>query len=370
MSQSLGHGDDVEKGGWGEAQQVPGLTSTRGSLGWRIFRSPRASRLSDQDSDRERSGTDRRHFGRAMLALAACGMMVSESRGQAEAEGGGAATRPILACSTTQVADFARQVVGDAWEVRCVLAPKQDPHLKQITPNDVLLIRDARLCLANGLHLEGKDWMRVLASDAGKALVECTEGVEPLEIEEEHNGQKMRVPDPHAWFSPKNAAVYVRNIRAAVAAADPERADQYRARTELYLGQLRTLDAWIRKEVNAIPPERRILVTSHDAFGYFCQQYGFRSAAPVGWSTGQEIGGDVTYERRTAAIESVRQFGVKAIFVETSVNEKLIRELAREAGVVVGGELYSDSMGERGSAGETYLGMMRENVLTIVQALK
>lgn len=310
--------------------------------------------------------TARRWF----VALLIVPCMAAVVWGQTEGTSSSSKSRPILACSTTQVADFARQVVGDAWEVRCVLAPKQDPHLKQITPNDVLLVRDARLCVSNGLHLEGNDWMRVLASDAGKPLVECTEGVEPLEIEEEHNGQKMRVPDPHAWFSPKNAAIYVRNIRTAVSAADPERADQYRARAELYLGQLRNLDAWIRKEVNAIPPQKRILVTSHDAFGYFCQQYGFRSAAPVGWSTGQEIGGDVTYERRTAAIESVRQFGVKAIFVETSVNEKLIRELAREAGVVVGGELYSDSMGELGSAGETYLGMMRENVLTIVQALK
>ena len=111
-------------------------------------------------------------------------------------------------------------------------------------------------------------------------------------------------------------------------------------------------------------------MTSHEAFGYFCQQYGFRSAAPAGWSTGQEIGGGITYERRRATVESIQQFGVKAIFLETSVNPKLINEISSEAGVTIGGKLYSDSMGQAGTAGETYLGMMRENVLTIVQALK
>jgi manganese/iron transport system substrate-binding protein len=279
-------------------------------------------------------------------------------------------TRPILACSTTQVADFARQVVGDAWEVRCVLAAGQDPHLYQITPNDVTLVRDARLCLANGLHLEGNDWMQTLAKDAGKRLVICTDGVPPLQLEVDREGQTLLVSDPHAWFTPANAAVYVRNILRAVSDEDPSHAEAYRARTELYLAQLRALDAWIVKQCNAIPTDRRILVTSHDAFNYFCRQYGFQSAAPTGWSTGQEIGGGVTYERRTAAINSIRQFGVKAIFVETSVNPKLIREIANEAGVRIGGQLYSDSMGAVGSAGETYLGMMRENVLTIVQSLK
>jgi manganese/iron transport system substrate-binding protein len=204
----------------------------------------------------------------------------------------------------------------------------------------------------------------------GKPVVICTEGIEPLEIQTPHEGKVLHVPDPHAWFTPQNAAVYVRNILRAVSAVDPSHAEHYRARAELYLAQLRTLDAWIVKECNVIPRDRRILVTSHDAFGYFCQRYGFRAAAPTGWSTGQEIGGGITYARRQAAIESIQKFGVKSIFVETSVNPKLIREIASEAGVSIGGELYSDSMGPAGSAGETYLGMMRENILTIVQALK
>ncbi len=275
--------------------------------------------------------------------------------------------RKLLAvCSTTQVADFTRQVVGDRWDVQCILGPGQDPHLYQVKPDDVKLVARADLCLENGWHLEGKDWMRGLARDSQKEVVSCIEGVTPLVLEE--GGTPYR--DPHAWFSPLNAAIYVRNITNAVVRVDPDHAGEYRARAALYLSQLQALHAWIQLQVNVIPASQRVLVTSHDAFNYFCQQYGFRSASPAGWSTSEEIGGGITPERRRQTVESIRNYGVKAIFVETSVHPKTIRELAREAGVEVGGKLYSDSMGPPGSAGETYLGMMRENVLTIVQALK
>src|SRR5690606_21054638 len=183
----------------------------------------------------------------------------------------------LIVCSTTQVADFARQVVGDRYQVRCVLAPGQDPHLYEVTPNDVGLVRQADLLLANGLHLEGSNWMHKLGADVGKPVVVCTEGIEPLRVQVPGDGTDVKTidaPDPHAWFTPKNAAVYVRNILRAVSAIDPSHEPQYRARTELYLAQLRALDAWIVKQCNAIPRERRILVTSHDAFGYFCQAYG------------------------------------------------------------------------------------------------
>jgi len=271
----------------------------------------------------------------------------------------------LIVCSTTQVADFARQVAGDRARVQGILAPGEDPHTYMPKPADARLVAGADLCLQNGLNLEGKNWMATLARDAGKPVVNCTDGVRLLELDEE--GQA--VPDPHAWFSPRNAAVYVRNILAALSELDPAGEAEYRARSALYLQQLRVLDAWIRQQFNAIPPAGRILVTSHDAFNYFAEEYGFENRAPVGWSTGRDIGGGMSPERRKAVIASIRESGVRAIFVETSVNPKLLREIAREAGVIIGGELYSDSMGSRDSAGETYLGMMRENTLTIIQAL-
>lgn len=274
--------------------------------------------------------------------------------------------KKIVVCSTTQVADFARQVVGEHWEVKCILAPGQDPHLYPVTSKDARLIASADLCLENGWHLEGKDWMRTLASDAGKDIVTCTRGIKPYELEEKGN----TFHDPHAWFTPKNATVYVRNILYAVSKKDPSHKKEYEARAELYLEQLRALHIWTVRQVSAIPANRRILVTSHDAFNYFCREYGFDAKAPAGWSTGAEIGGGITTDRKRETIESIRRFGVKAIFIETSVRPTLIEEIAKEAGVKVGGKLYSDSMGMKGTLGETYLGMMRENVLTIVQALK
>lgn len=276
-----------------------------------------------------------------------------------------------LVASTTQIADFARQIVGDDWVVHSILAPGADPHLYTPVPSDLEKVRNADLCLENGWELEGKNWMATLAADAGKPLVTCIEGVRPIHIEED--GEPIL--DPHAWFDPANAAIYVNNIVRAVVQIDPDNKERYEARARLYLQQLRILDAWIRAEVNRIPAQRRLLITSHDAFNYFTRAYRFNpgndflSIAPVGWSTSGEVGAGTTPERRREVVASIRDAGAPAIFVETTVNPATTREIAREAGVTIGGSLYSDSMGAPGTAGETYIGMMRENVLLIVSAL-
>lgn len=272
----------------------------------------------------------------------------------------------LIVTSTTQTADFARQIVGDRFLVKSVLAPGADPHTYQPTPGDAKLVRQADLTIENGLYLEGKNWMRTLAADAGKTIITATRGIKPLKMD--YDG-KM-ISDPHAWFSPQNAAVYINNITQVLIKFDPQGKKRFQARAKLYLQQLRVLDAWIRGQFSLVPPQQRILVTSHDAFNYFAAEYGWQNKAPVGWSTGSEVGGGMTPKRRKVVVDSIKKFAVKAIFVETSINPKLIREIARAAAVKVGGELYSDSMGVAGSAGETYLGMMRENVLTITNALR
>ena len=282
------------------------------------------------------------------------------------------AKKPVVVASTTQIADFARQVGGDQVIVKSILAPGADPHTYNVTPRDVQIVLEADLCIENGLHLEGKNWMKTLAQDANKTLITATSGIKPLSI----NQGGESIPDPHSWFSPRNAAVYVNNIIKALAHLDPANTALYQARGKLFLQQLRVLDAWIREQINQIPPRQRILVTTHDAFNYFCREFklhennDFLSIAPVGWSTGAEVGAGITPERRRKVIESIKESGAPAIFVETTINPKQIREIAKETGVKIGGYLYSDSMGPEGSAGETYIGMMRENTLLIVNALK
>jgi manganese/iron transport system substrate-binding protein len=296
--------------------------------------------------------------------------MILIMAGSASAETVG--NRLKVVTSTTQIADFVRQIMGDRAEVVSVLAPGADPHTYQPTPDDVKIVLQSDICIENGIHLEGKSWMGTLAKDAEKPLVTATAGLEPLRI----GSDDQTIMDPHAWFSPRNVALYVNNIMKAVSSFDPDNTAEYQARTKLYLQQLRVLDAWVREQVNRIPPERRILVTTHDAFNYFCREYKFNekndflSIAPVGWSTGAEVGAGITPERRKMVVKSIRESGAPAIFVETTINPKQIREIAQETGVAIGGYLYSDSMGPAGSAGETYIGMMRENVILIVNALK
>ena len=270
----------------------------------------------------------------------------------------------VAVCSTTQTADFTRQIVGDRWEVICVLAPGEDPHTYEVGNDDLLAVKRADLCIQNGWNLEGHDWMKNLAETAGKPIVTCVEGVKPLEFDEDGK----TVNDPHAWLSTDNAAIYATNILNGVSKVDPDNADEFKARADLYLVQLRALNHWANEQINAIPKARRILVTHHDAFGYFSKVYGFKAISPVGWTTG-EFGG-VSIEQRQGIVNQIRELGVKSIFVESSVNRETLDEIAKETGISIGGELYSDAMGAAGTAGENYIGMMRENILTIVKHLK
>ena len=296
---------------------------------------------------------------RLVLGMVAAGVLATGAMGEP-------AKRLKIVCSTTQIADFARQVAGDRCEVVCILGPGVNPHVYQPVPGDSRLVESADLCAHNGLNLEGKNWMATLAKDNGnKPLVTCTDGVKPLDLD--YEGHK--VLDPHAWFDPRNAAIYVNNLLAGLVKLDPAGEGSYRARADLYLRQLRVLDAWIQDRVSRVPAERRVLVTSHDAFNYYAARYGMKVRSPVGWSTCSEIGGGMTPQRRRTVVKSIKDAGIPAIFVETSVNPKLIRQIAKEAGVKIGGELYSDAMGGPGTAGETYIGMMRENTLSVSEAL-
>lgn len=301
---------------------------------------------------------------KSLLALLLCCLIPNLAQAQETAP------KKLAVCSTTQIADFARQIVGDRWEVECVLSSGQDPHTYEVTSKDIALIKKADLCLQNGWNLEGHDWMAVQARNLGKPIATCVTGVKPLMIEEEaESGEGTKpVQDPHAWFDIENAMIYVTNVRNAIRDIDPENAKEYDARAKLYLYQLRTLKQWVAQEVNRIPKQQRILVTHHDAFGYFARANGFQAVSPVGWTTGEMAG--IALAQRQKVVDQIRNLGVKSIFVESSTETETLKAIAKETGIKVGGELYSDAMGADGTAGESYIGMIRENVLTIVSGLE
>ena len=289
-----------------------------------------------------------------------------------------AKSKKKIVTSTTQIYDFAQQVVGDQMEVESILAPGMDPHIYLPTPKDIQKILKADLLLQNGLHLEGKNWMAQLAQQAKKKVVTVSQGIHPIYLQknsQKDENTKAKMLDPHAWFSVPNAGIYVKNILKAVIGLDPKNKSSYQARTQLYLHQLDLLHRWIQKQMSFIPLKRRVLVTNHDAFNYFCQtyklnsDYHFRSIGLYGWNTDEGSSRGQNSRHRAHLIKILRLHKVKSVFMESTINPKLLINLAKEAKVQMGGSLYSDSMGKPQSGAKTYIEMMRENTLQLVQGL-
>ena len=296
----------------------------------------------------------------ALLALYSPFFLLNAEAAQTQDE------KKIILCSTTQIADFTRQVVGDRCVVKCVLSAGEDPHTYVPGANDLKDCASADLCLRNGWNLEGNSWMKKIADDNGKKVVTCIDGVKPRTFEE-HGEDGGTIDDPHAWLTPANALIYVNNIRDAVCELEPQFADEFRMRADMYRLQLLALDRWVKQNLSRVSQNRRVLITHHDAFGYFCDAYGFVAESPVGWTTGELT--ELSLDDRQNLVKAIRERGVPTIFVETSTNDDLLTGIAKDAGISIGEPLYSDAMGPRDSAAETYIGMMRENVLRIVGGL-
>lgn len=267
---------------------------------------------------------------------------------------------PLVVASASIFADMAEVIGGDMIRVQSVVPIGGDPHIYEPTPEDVRLIARADLILVNGLTFEG--WMNELIENSGTkaSTVRITEGVKPIESEEYKNSS-----DPHAWMSAKNGLIYVANVRDALIRLDPKNAEAYRFNANMYLGQIQDLDTYIQGALARVPDAQRILITSHDAFRYYGRQYGIRVEAALGTSTDAEVQtSDVARLTNT-----IRESGVKAIFVESTINPKLIRQIATDNDVVIGGSLYADSLGEPTGVAGTYLKMLRYNTDIIVSGL-
>lgn len=265
-----------------------------------------------------------------------------------------------VVATTTMIEDLAREIGGPDVHVTGIMKPGGDPHLYQPTPADARAVAQADLVLTNGLKLEG--WIDDLVRNAGgDATVRVlSEGVSPLK-----DPAKTNYPDPHFWHDVGLWRTAATNTRDALVELDPANAEAYRQRATAYVARLDKLDGWVKERVATLPKERRTLVTSHDAFQYFGKAYGFEVVAIQGLSTQTEAGA----QDLARVVETVRKHNVPAIFVETSVNPKLIEQVSRETEAKVGGTLHSDSLGARDGKAGTYEGMIRANVDQVVDAL-
>ncbi len=284
-----------------------------------------------------------------------------------------AAAEPLkVVASFSIIGDFAKQVGGDRIALTTLVGPNGDAHVYEPKPADAAAFAASDVVLVNGLHFEGFLKRLADASATKASIVELTKGVEPIRMKEEHEaevdtiiGHDQGDIDPHAFQSIANARIYVKNIADAFCAADREGCNAYRSNAAAYDAKLAETDAAVKAETAMIPADKRTIITSHDAFGYFEHAYGLEFVAPEGISTEAEASAaDVA-----ALIRQVREDKASAIFVENITNKRLTEQVARETGLGVGGTLYSDALSEADGPAPTYIGMMLHNVRTIKGAI-
>jgi zinc/manganese transport system substrate-binding protein len=263
-----------------------------------------------------------------------------------------------VVASFSILGDFVRNVGGDRVNVTTLVGPDADVHVYTPAPQDAKRIADAKLVFVNGLGLEG--WLpRLVQSAGGKAtIVVASNGVAPL--------QRGSDADPHAWQSAANAKVYVSNIRDALSAADPADAAVFRANAAHYLTELDALDAEVKAAVEKIPPDRRKVISTHDAFGYFALVYGIQFIAPLGVSTETEPSArDIA-----AIIGQIKKEKIPAVFLENMTDDRLIGRIAAETGAKIGGTLISDALTDEKADSPTYIAMVRHNIRALTGALE
>ncbi|UVO33514.1 metal ABC transporter solute-binding protein, Zn/Mn family [Bradyrhizobium arachidis] len=268
-----------------------------------------------------------------------------------------AAEKLNVVASFSILADFVRTIGADRVNLTTLVGANSDVHVFAPAPGDAKRVADAKLVIVNGLGLEG--WLpRLVQSSGSKAtVITASAGIAPLKL-----GSGA---DPHAWQSIPNARVYVTNIGNALAAAAPDDAEFFRAQTKAYLEKLETLDREVRETLAKIPPERRKVISTHDAFGYLAAEYGIQFIAPLGVSTETEPSArDIA-----AIISQVRAAKIPAVFLENISDDRLIRRIAAETGSKVGGTLISDGLTAEKGPAPTYIDMVRHNIKALTSAL-
>lgn len=275
----------------------------------------------------------------------------------------------IVAGTTSMIGDLASQIAGDRARVEHIMGAGIDPHQYKATPGDANLLNRADVIFYNGLNLEARMTDMLESMKRRKTVIRLSDHIEEEKIIQTYEG--ANIPDPHIWFDVGLWSKTVPVVVETLSEKDPDNADYYRESGRQYRETLSELDTWVEKRIREIPQKRRVLITAHDAFGYFGRRYEIEVEALQGVSTVSEMStsdverlGDLMMER-----------GITALFLETSIpprNIEAVINYCRNQGFQVerGGELYSDALGEPQTPAGTYTGMVRHNVNTIVEELK
>ncbi len=331
----------------------------------------------------------------ARLAGAACALALGVAAGAqaARAEGAADDARLPVVASFSILGDIVREVGGDDIRLDVLVGPMRDAHTFEPTPKDARALGGARVLVVNGLGFES--WVPRLVEAAGfkGRTIEASRGVKPRRLDDEdqdeahghedadrghahadddhghghagHDHDHGGV-DPHAWQDLSNGVVYARNVARGLADADPAHASAYQARAEAYVRKLRQADAEWRRKLDAIPADRRVLATSHDAFGYFGAAYGIEVLSVVGLSSEAEPSARAMAD----LVARIRAHHIRAIFLEQGGNSNALRQVAAETGVKPGGVLYADTLDLPGHEASTYLGMFRWNTTQLLRAFE
>jgi len=268
-----------------------------------------------------------------------------------------------VVASFSIIADMVEKIGGPRVTVSTLIPRATDPHVFQPSPNDARLLQSAQIIFTNGLGLEGSVERLIASTGQSKKQIVLSKKITPLHLVE--NGHDHGL-DPHAWHDVNNAKLYSEAIRDGLILADPQGREEYARRAQDYLQALDALDAEIRRDLASIPPERRVIVTNHDAFGYFARAYQITMIAPQGVSTETEPSArDIA-----RVIKQIRAQKIPAIFLENVADPRLMAQISRETGAKIGNPLFTDSLSVENGPAPTYIDMMRANLASFTKALR
>ncbi len=270
--------------------------------------------------------------------------------------------KPLVVTTTSMIADLLSELSGDEVIIKSLVPIGGDPHLYEPTPGDAQLLNKADLILKNGFTLEG--WLDELIENSGTKgeVVVATKNVSPIKSAVYENAV-----DPHAWMDVQRVAHgYMVNIKDALIKIKPDAQEVFDFNFGVYQKQLLELNQYITDQIQTIPQEKRILITSHDAFQYYGKAYGIQLESIIGISTEEEAkSSDILRINKM-----IKEKKIPAVFVESTINPKMLEQIAKDNKVVIGGKLYADSLGDEDSGAHSYYDMMKQNTNQIVAALK